>query len=321
MRFLTSLVSSTLLTAALCSGAIPSTVQKAEAQAATQKTKRFRLQDYNRRYIFYTPRGADQLVGKRPLVVVLHGGGGKDRGMVKLTRERWNELADQHGFYVAYPNALDKMWDFGDGKISNELKRRVDDLAYFKAVIDDVSANGDIDQSRIFATGISRGGQASYYLACNMPERIRAVMPVTMPLPDFMGNDCKKGPPVGIAIMNGTADPLVPYDGGQIKVFRKTRGLVRSTDETVKLWRSRNKCSPRITATQSIDEKDDETSVDIFEWSDCRGAPVKLYRVNGGGHTWASGTQYLRERRIGKTSYEVDAADEGWKFFSQFASR
>ncbi|RZV37973.1 MAG: hypothetical protein EX271_11290, partial [Acidimicrobiales bacterium] len=193
MRFLTTLASVAFLTAAISSGAIPGTVPQAEAQAATQKTHRFTLEDYKRRYILYTPRGADRLAGDRPLVLVLHGGGGKDRGMVNVTKKRWNQLADQYGFYVAYPNALDGHWDFGEGKVSNGLKRRVDDLAYFDFVINDVSARANIDQSRVFATGISRGGQASYFLACNMPERIRAVMPVTMPLPDFMGNECKKG--------------------------------------------------------------------------------------------------------------------------------
>jgi len=318
MRFLGTLLSTALMITFLGSGIIPGTSQIAQAQDSSQKTHRFRLDDFNRRYILYTPQNANRLIGKRPLVLVIHGGGGKDRSMIKHSKERWNQLADQYGFYVAYPNAVDKIWDFGEGKISEELDERVNDLAYFGKVIDHVSARANIDPNRVFATGISRGGQASYYLACNMPERIRAIMPITMPLPDFMANECVKGPPVGIAIMNGTADPIVPYNGGQIKVFRKTRGLVRSTDATVQLWRARNKCSAQPSSTRFIDEKDDDTSVNITEWSDCRGAPVMLYRVNGGGHTWANGEQYLRERRIGKTTYEVDAADEGWKFFSRF---
>lgn len=286
--------------------------------AGKSETHRFKQDDYRRRYKLYTPRSADQLVGKRALVLVIHGGGSSDRGMLKLTRERWNELADEHGFYVAYPNAVDRLWDFGEGDTSNELDHRVNDLAYFERVIDEVSARSPIDPQRVFATGISRGGQSSYFLACNIPERIRAVMPVAMGLPEFMVDECVSGPPVGVAIVNGTADPQVPYEGGWITVFRDQRDRVLSTDETAKLWRSRNGCAQAPTSTLLVDRVEDNTSVAITAWSDCSGAPVMLYRVENGGHTWPSGLQYLRVRRVGEVSQEIDAAEEGWKFFSQF---
>jgi len=163
--------------------------------------------------------------------------------MMKLDKMRWNELADEYGFYVVYPNAVDKLWDFGEGLTSADLDHRVDDLAYFTRVLDDVSERKNIDLRRVFATGISRGGQSSYYLACNIPERIRAIMPVAMSLPQFMEDDCRSGPPVGIAVMNGTADPQVPYEGGWIKVFSKKRDVVLSTDDTLSRWRRRNLCS------------------------------------------------------------------------------
>jgi len=251
-------------------------------------------------------------------VLVIHGGGSTDRGMIKLDRERWKTLADEHGFFVAYPNAVNKLWDFGEGNISNNLKKRVNDLAYFRRVINDISRRKQIDQTRIFATGISRGGQSSYYLACNMPERIRAVMPVAMSLPEFMQDDCVQGPPVGIAIMNGTADPQVPYEGGWITVFRKKRDIVLSTDETLALWRARNGCTDSKKSDEHIDKPGDNTSVTLTEWSTCSGAPVKSFRVNNGGHTWPSGLQYLPVRLVGETSKDINASDQAWKFFSQF---
>ncbi|MFK7977329.1 MAG: hypothetical protein AB8C02_14430 [Halioglobus sp.] len=62
----------------------------------------------------YTPANVGQAGGSRPLVLVIHGGGSTDRGMTKLDKGRWQELADLHGFYVVYPNAVDKLWDFGE---------------------------------------------------------------------------------------------------------------------------------------------------------------------------------------------------------------
>lgn len=292
--------------------------QSSSETSGKLRTHRFEQDDYRRRYKLYSPRKAKDLTGPRPLVIVIHGGAGTDRGMMKLDKNRWNELADQHGFYVVYPNAVDKLWDFGEGRTSNNLDKRVDDLAYFRRVLDGVSKRKNIDQRRIFATGISRGGQSSYYLACNMPERIRAVMPVAMSLPDFMQDDCRAGPPVGMAIVNGTADPQVPYEGGWIKVFHKKRDIVLSTDETIALWRARNGCVVSAAATSQIDKPGDKTSVSVREWTRCSGAPVKLYKVNNGGHTWPSGIPYLSSRIVGEVSSDISAAEEGWAFFSQF---
>jgi len=284
----------------------------------TLKTYRFVEDGFRRRYKLYSPANVNPFKGSRPLVLVIHGGGSTDRGMMKLDKERWKTLADEHGFFVAYPNAVDKLWDFGEGNTSGNLKNRVNDLAYFRRVIDDISRRKQIDQRRIFATGISRGGQSSYYLACNMPERIRAVMPVAMSLPKFMQDDCVQGPPVGIAIMNGTADPQVPYEGGWITVFRKKRDIVLSTNDTLALWRARNGCVNSESSQEIVDKPGDNTSVTITKWSKCSGAPVKLFKVNNGGHTWPSGRQYLPVRIVGETSREISASDEAWKFFSQF---
>lgn len=300
--------------------AAPQALQsRAEAEDGQLQTYRFSQDDFQRRYKLYTPKNASALEGTRPLVLVIHGGGSTDRGMIRLTKTRWHTLADQHGFYVAYPNAaVDKTWDFGEGKISDELDERVDDLEYFNRVIDHVSARAQIDQNRVFATGISRGGQASYFLACNLSHRVRAVMPVAMGLPEFMIDECEASPPVAIAIMNGTADPQVPFEGGEITVFRKKRGVVLSAKESIALWSRKNGCLGTAAGTQDFDREGDETFVKATSWSDCLSAPVTFFEVVNGGHTWPGGRQYLSPRIVGYTSYDIDAADEAWRFFSQF---
>ncbi len=71
-----------------------------------------------RKYLLYIPEPmpdrAETSPKEIPLVMVLHGGGGTHRGMIRLTRGRFSELADTRGFYVVYPNAAGKMWDFGE---------------------------------------------------------------------------------------------------------------------------------------------------------------------------------------------------------------
>ncbi|MDA9318772.1 hypothetical protein N9Q54_03060 [Octadecabacter sp.] len=54
----------------------------------------------SRDFLLYHPAGLEASSGPRPLVLVIHGGAGTARGMVRLTNRRWNALADRHGFYV-----------------------------------------------------------------------------------------------------------------------------------------------------------------------------------------------------------------------------
>ena len=282
--------------------------------AAELVSERFELDGRQREYLLYVPDNAARMQSPRPLVLVLHGGGGTDRGMAKMTRHRFERLADRDGFYVAYPRAVDRMWQFADAGDPDSRDGQADDLGYFQAVLERVAAAYPVDPQRVFATGISRGGQASYFLACRLPGRIRAIAPFAMPLPGFLEDDCRQGPAVALLLANGTRDPLVPYDGGPITVFRRERGEVLSSDATVDLWRRRNGCTASLERAV-LDPVDDGMDVHLTRWADCNGSPVVLVRISGGGHTWPSGRQYLPTALIGPVNRDVDGADIAWEFF------
>ena len=142
-------------------------------------------------------------------------------------------------------------------------------------------------------------------------------MPVATNLPEYMMNECRSGPPVGMALITGTADPQVPYDGGTITVLGQQRDVVLSSEQTLALWQRRNDCGAGA-ETQTIDTRpNDGVSVVVRSWP-CAGAPVRHYGVQGGGHTWPSGRQFLPVRTVGPVSRDIDAAVEGWSFFSTF---
>lgn len=269
-------------------------------------------------YLLYSPATQSRASGKKPLVLAFHGGGGTARALAREIGPSLHTIADREGFYVAYPNAVDKIWDFGAGKISEELDVRIDDRAFFASLIDELLERRPIDPNRVFATGISRGGQASYFVACQFPDKIRAIAPVAMSMPVFIKEGCSKTSRVGVAILNGTDDPIVPYDGGQIVVGRRERGEVLPTNETVDFWLNRNGCAATATSSQEIDTKRDRTTVLKTTWDNCEHNPVMLYRIEGGGHTWPSGKQYLPRFVIGRVSQDIDGPREVWAFFSQF---
>ena len=117
-------------------------------------------------------------------------------------------------------------------------------------------------------------------------------------------------------VINGTDDPLVPYNGGQIKVFRKTRGTILSTDDYIEFWRAHNQCSQEAIPVLLPNMDPEDGSTVVSNHYDCDKDPVVLYTVNGGGHTWPGGRQYLGKRIIGTTNRDFNACDHIWQFFN-----
>jgi len=276
----------------------------------------FDMDGRQRAYLIYVP--ASLPAGPRPLVLVAHGGGGSHYGMVKLTAGRFNQLAEREGFIVVYPKALERMWDFGEGGPGEQFDPPHDDLGYFENVIERVSAEHRIDPGRVFMTGNSRGGKAAFFVACKRPGLIRAIAVVTMTLPTYLADDCAAGPPLPLALLIGSADPIVPIAGGPITVAGAPRGEVLSLDATLALWRTRHRCANAAGGRSRRDMVTDGTQVIRTEWSGCATAPLLLFEMVGAGHTWPSGLQYLPEEKIGKVSREIDGASEIWHFFSRF---
>ncbi|MBW2437552.1 MAG: esterase [Deltaproteobacteria bacterium] len=270
-----------------------------------------------RQYILYQPSSRTSHLNMRPLLLVLHGGGGTNRGMLRLTNRRFNELADRDGFIVVYPQGFDKSWNDGrPDKISGAQRNGVDDVGFLRALIEDMINRYPIDAKRIFVTGISNGGLMSYQLGCSLPDIIRAIAPVTAQIPAAIAPLCRSESAVSLAVFNGTADPLVPYNGGQITVLGRPRGAVLSTDETIRIWRRKNRCNPEAVITELPDVADDGTRVTKIEYSRCKNeSKVVLYRIEGGGHAWPDGRQYLPVKWVGRTSRDINGCDEIWQFF------
>ncbi len=271
---------------------------------------------YERLYLVHLPP-EDQHSGPMPVLFNIHGGGGTARGNIGLTFGRFNELSDQNGFIVVYPEAIDKNWNDGrriEG--AKAWKENIDDVGFIVAIIEKLNAQYDIDLDRIFATGMSNGGFMSSRLLCDRADLFRGGAILTATLSAGYLPQCNPDKPVAVLLMNGTADPLIPYGGGEVNVFRKTRGTIVSTDDYIDFWRNQNGCNSKATRTKLPDEKDDGTRVIVDAYDGCReGAALTLYRIEGGGHTWPGGKQYLGEKLIGKTSQEINACDVIWNFF------
>ena len=251
-----------------------------------------------------------------PLVIVFHGGGGEGRSTARLTK--FNELADKENFIVVYPNGIGNNWN--DGREDAEMqahREKIDDVGFVSAMIDAISKEYKIDAKRIYATGISNGGIFSHYLGANLSNRIAAIAPVVGGIADPFYKQFKPEKPVSVLIFQGTADPIVPYDGGN--VARTGRGKIISTDETIKLWTKQDGLKDQPTSSESFDkDKSDGCAVEKSVWSNGRNkTEVVFYKLIGAGHTWPGGAQYLPRLAIGGVCREINATDIIWEFFKQ----
>ena len=268
-----------------------------------------------REYILHLPKEYDVTI-PLPLVMVFHGGGGDAKGMVKLTK--FNKLADKENFVVVYPDAINKNWS--DGRIGEKLPMDRDDVKFTSSLIDSLRDKYNIDTNFVFATGISNGGFFSIYLAYKLSKRILAVAPVTANLPENYANDFKMEYPVSLLLINGTEDPLVKYDGGFVG-FRDDgeRGKSVSTDETIRLWMKGNDCMTSRKMEDLVNKNiNDGCTAKKYTYYKCKDRTrVSLIRIDGGGHTWPGGAQYLPKLIVGNVCKDFKATEVIWEFFKK----
>jgi polyhydroxybutyrate depolymerase len=260
-----------------------------------------------RHYLLYLPVNYDPL--KRiPLLLALHGGGGDARGMLRITQDGFNRLADENNFMVIYPDGFRRQWN--DGRPIGR-RQDVNDVGFLGSLIDLIANSYSVDRKRVYVTGISNGGFMAYRLACDLPGLIAGIAPVAALMPF----DLKPTQPVATLIIAGTDDPLIPYNGGEVTVGMLRRGRVLSGEATMAVWAKANRCEGEPITTTLVDGDPHEAGrVRQTAWSGC-GIPIVLDTVEGGGHTWPGGWQYLSEQMVGKTSRNFDANREIWQFF------
>jgi polyhydroxybutyrate depolymerase len=277
------------------------------------ETRKIASGDATREYILYRP-GSAAAATRVPLVVALHGGLGTAEQMQHFSR--FNAVAAREGFAVAYPQGVSRRWN--DGRVfRGRGETDADDVAFIRAVVADIDRNAiPLDRRRIYATGISNGGFMSFRLACEAADLFTAVAPVTATMADALATRCRPSAPVSVLVINGTADPLVPYAGGHVRgPFGSLRGAIWSTDRSLDFWVSHNRCGSGDTRVLPDRDANDGSRVIETKWQSCARSRVQLLRIEGGGHTWPGSIQYLPAAMIGPVNRDFDATEAIWAFF------
>lgn len=257
-----------------------------------------------------------------PLVLVLHGN--TQQGDDMRTRTSWPEVARREGFAAVFPDGLNRAWaDLrGDnGHAGRSPPKGTDDAAFLTALVAKFVRDGIADPRRIYVTGVSNGGHMTMTLVCTHAELFAAAASVIANFTDAMLAACKPSRPVPMLMMNGTADPLIAFEGGRgTSRYAVPDGV--STENSLAFWRNNNGCAAGDRRPTKLPDKnkDDASTVTRIE-SDCpEGRDVVLYRIDGGGHRMPGSFPDARFVRVvdallGPQNHDIDGAETIWAFF------
>jgi polyhydroxybutyrate depolymerase len=251
-----------------------------------------------RTYLIHVPPGTDATT-PLPLVFVLHGATESNEGVEQLSG--MSARADAEHFLAVYPNGTGRISDIPTWNAGNccgyAAANQIDDIGYFRALLAELERDYAIDRKRVYFTGISNGAMMSYRVACEMSDEVAAISPVE----GALNVDCHPSSAVSVLIFHGTADHLVPFDGGSTPFQIGPKRSDTSVAYAVNFWVKRDACADPPAHSELA-----EAHVDSY--SGCRdGTAVALYAIQGGHHMWPG---------VAISGNSVPATDLIWSFFA-----
>ena len=247
-----------------------------------------------RNYITYVP-SIYQPSQPTPLIFNLHGR--TSTAWQQMWYGDFRDIADTANFIIVHPQGLlDNTgvthWNLGQSNI--------DDIGFLNSLYSHLVSNYNINLDQVYSTGMSNGGYMSYYLACNMNDKIAAIASVTGAMGTFTQLNCNPSHPTPVMEIHGTADFTVPFND-----------IING----IEYWRDYNNCNliADTTLMPDLNFGDLSTVKHIVYNNGDNGVTTELFKVINGGHTWPGSNI-----STGVTNYDINASIEIWKFFYKY---
>jgi len=273
------------------------------------------VQGVERSYFVHVPPSYDS-TKKWPVVVMFHGGGGTAQAAMWDTG--WDDKSDKEGFLAVFPEGTPpdasrpgrfrdnpQTWNDGSKRPNvGAASRGVPDVDFVAAMLADLKLRFGVDERRIYITGFSNGASMAFKVARELSTIVAAAAPVA-------GADWLSGTnparAVPVLYITGTADPLNPFEGGEIRIGAKTFGTKTSVREMIGNW----------VKMHGIRDERPVVGATAVAYG-LQGEPAKavLYTIEGHGHHWPGGKSALPMRLAGKNTAKLKATDVIWEFFS-----
>lgn len=254
-----------------------------------------------------------------PLLMVLHGTGTTGKGMAAFTG--LGRRGPAAGFATVFPDGLGEVWDRGQALVGRE---EVSDAAFLRALVGHLVADGVARSGALWLVGMSNGAFFVEHLARHGLLAVAGIGLVAGAATEDSQGIGSPARPTAVLCFEGTADPVVPYEGGligeegpfgqtltRLAVERGEAGDARvavAAERVAGEWAAIN-CGvgPVAPSVARLAVADGEHPVTRLTWSPPGCLPVVLYRIEGGGHTWPGGPQYMPVEAIGTVARGLDA--------------
>ncbi|MGW0534551.1 alpha/beta hydrolase family esterase [Streptomyces sp. NPDC003032] len=231
-------------------------------------------------YTVHAPPGysrSEQL----PLVIAMHPYPADGKAMAAISG--LNAKADEENFLVAYPDGLNQ------GFNALICCGSEDDVGFIRTLTKRLTGTWNADPARVYATGISNGGDMSYKLAVELPGIFAAIAPISG---GYLGTDAEK-----TSYMPKTPVSVITFIGGLDEHYA-------GMDAGIDAWQKRLSCKP--SEPQKMRKKIKRTAAKCRDGSD-----VVVYRLPEMGHSWPDGAGGgMSDPEAG-----VNATDLMWDFF------
>lgn len=287
--------------------------------------------------LVHLPAGYDR--DRVPLVLDLHGSSSSGAG--QMAGDGIRALSDSEGFAVAAPNGAVPFnpapgfsgfaWNIPGvplvGTTIYPPPGTRDDVQFLAHVIDAVSSLACIDATRVYATGVSGGGRMASQLACDLPDRIAAIAPISgvrFPLAsDTPPNTvtCSPHRAVPVIAIHGVWDPVnafadtPPAEAASLPATINPpvpgSSWTYSAQTAVQRWAANNGCRP----TPKV--RAETPNIDVVSYRGCRAnGDVVLYQVKNSGHASPGHGNPALDFLLNPTNTEVDGTVVAWEFLA-----
>lgn len=245
-----------------------------------------------------------------PQWVFLHSLWSDNREMPEWTS--MTRQADEAGAIIVYPNARGWLPEWSplhlrEWTLHNRPTNRTDDLNFVRTIMDTTQRQLAIDPSRVYVVGYSNGGMLAHEVAARMPDRIAAVAIVGSTQCGDLGQAAGR---TSVLMMNGTEDPLIPWEGRTWPARLGFSGM-RSVDQNVSYWRN--------ATGATVESRPEEAFPGVIRHTYTNqqtGQEVIQYRMVGSGHCWPG----ARSSMFGPLCRTMDAPSVIGAFFARHSN-
>lgn len=168
------------------------------------------------------------------------------------------------------------------------------DINFVKSILSDLPSKYCVDDTRIFAVGMSNGGGFAEIIGCRMSDRFRAVAGVSGAY--YTQCDSTKRTASLLAV-HSTIDKQVPFEGSKIKNLPQLHDWI--VEESLQRGCQKNEGHAERQGTIS------------YDWSGCNNNSIlRLLVIKDQEHGWLAIPQGVEQDAVNTTEYI-------WRFFEE----